>query len=69
MMHDKEIAFIERALFQQRVTIRRTPKGMLVLRKNGQTIGFLLADDGLTELQSLLYRLNRLGVIVWPPDW
>ncbi|HXH77301.1 hypothetical protein [Nocardioides sp.] len=68
-MHDKEIAFIEAALFQQRITIRRTKAGHMVFRKNGETVGFLHADAGLTELESLLYRLARLGRIVWPPDW
>lgn len=68
-MNNKEIAFIEEALFQQRVTIRRTKSGHMVFRKNGQTIGFLHADAGLTELQSLLFRMARLGAIVWPPDW
>jgi len=68
-MHEKEIAFIEKALFQQRVTIRRTKAGHLVFRKNGKTMAFLHADAGLTELHSLLHRLQRLGFIVWPPDW
>lgn len=67
-MHEKEIAFIERALLRQRVTIRRTKSGHLVFRKGGRTIGFLHSEDGLHELASLLHALKRLGHIVWPPE-
>lgn len=69
MMRDKEIAFVEWALLEQRVMIRRTPSGIRVFRKDGQPIAFLLADEGLVELHTLLHRLADRGFIVWPPDW
>lgn len=69
-MHPKEYAFIEKALFAQRVTIRRVgTAGHLVFRKDGQTIGFLHGESSIGELQAYLFRMARTGRIRWPPEW
>jgi hypothetical protein len=68
-MHQKEIAFIETALLRQRVTVRRTLRGHLVFRKDGQTIGFLHAEGGLHDLERALFLMKEMGAITWPPDW
>lgn len=68
-MHPKEYIFIERALFAQRVTIRRTKSGHLVFRKGGETLTFVHADADLVEMVSKLWWLAHRGHIRWPPDW
>lgn len=68
-MHPKEYIFIEKALFAQRVTIRRTTAGHLVFRKDSRTIGFLHADASVVEMVGYLQLLAHHGRIRWPPEW